>query len=576
MKKIFQFIKPYMLWTVIAPLFMVGEVVMDLLQPELMSDVIDKGIATGDKTYIIVTCLKMVGVAILGIIGGCGNMYFSTKAGYGFARDLRSDLYKKVQTFSFANIDRFKTGSLVTRLTNDVTQIQNAFTSIIRMLVRSPLLFIGGVIQVLRISPRLSLIVLAAMPLIGAMIAFVVKFGFPMFRIVQEKLDRTNVVMQENLAGVRVIKAFGRGEYERERFSSANDDLMDINRKAQRLMSTSFPIINLIMNFTLLAVYMVGGHSILNGAFGLETGDLMAVASYVTQILSSLTMSSFMLLHISRAKVSVDRVNEVLETQVDIEGKENSECKVEKGRIEFKNVSFRYPGQGGEPVLKNISFTAEPGSTVAILGSTGSGKSSLISLIPRLYDATEGSVLVDDRDVREYTLDNLRGGVGVALQESVLFTGSIAENLRWGDDNASDEEIRKMAKIAQADDFILKTADGYETELGQRGVNLSGGQKQRMCIARALVKKPKILILDDSTSAVDLTTEAEIQKNLRNVMGHCTVLIIAQRISSVMDADKILVMDNGRIIDEGTHEELKERCSVYREIVISQLGKESA
>lgn len=576
MKRLFSYIRPYLAWTLIAPLFMVGEVVMDLLQPELMSDVIDKGIATGDKTYIIVTCLKMVGVAILGIIGGCGNMYFSTKAGYGFARDLRSDLYKKVQTFSFANIDRFKTGSLVTRLTNDVTQIQNAFTSIIRMLVRSPLLFIGGVIQVLRISPRLSLIVLAAMPLIGAMIAFVVKFGFPMFRIVQEKLDRTNVVMQENLAGVRVIKAFGRGEYERERFSSANDDLMDINRKAQRLMSTSFPIINLIMNFTLLAVYMVGGHSILNGAFGLETGDLMAVASYVTQILSSLTMSSFMLLHISRAKVSVDRVNEVLETQVDIEGKENSECKVEKGRIEFKNVSFRYPGQGGEPVLKNISFTAEPGSTVAILGSTGSGKSSLISLIPRLYDATEGSVLVDDRDVREYTLDNLRGGVGVALQESVLFTGSIAENLRWGDDNASDEEIRKMAKIAQADDFILKTADGYETELGQRGVNLSGGQKQRMCIARALVKKPKILILDDSTSAVDLTTEAEIQKNLRNVMGHCTVLIIAQRISSVMDADKILVMDNGRIIDEGTHEELKERCSVYREIVISQLGKESA
>lgn len=576
MKRLFSYIRPYLAWTLIAPLFMVGEVVMDLLQPELMSDVIDKGIATGDKTYIIVTCLKMVGVAILGIIGGCGNMYFSTKAGYGFARDLRSDLYKKVQTFSFANIDRFKTGSLVTRLTNDVTQIQNAFTSIIRMLVRSPLLFIGGVIQVLRISPRLSLIVLAAMPLIGAMIAFVVKFGFPMFRIVQEKLDRTNVVMQENLAGVRVIKAFGRGEYERERFSSANDDLMDINRKAQRLMSTSFPIINLIMNFTLLAVYMVGGHSILNGAFGLKTGDLMAVASYVTQILSSLTMSSFMLLHISRAKVSVDRVNEVLETQVDIEGKENSECKVEKGRIEFKNVSFRYPGQGGEPVLKNISFTAEPGSTVAILGSTGSGKSSLISLIPRLYDATEGSVLVDDRDVREYTLDNLRGGVGVALQESVLFTGSIAENLRWGDDNASDEEIRKMAKIAQADDFILKTADGYETELGQRGVNLSGGQKQRMCIARALVKKPKILILDDSTSAVDLTTEAEIQKNLRNVMGHCTVLIIAQRISSVMDADKILVMDNGRIIDEGTHEELKERCSVYREIVISQLGKESA
>ena len=576
MKKIINYIKPYWLWTLIAPLFMLGEVVMDLLQPELMSSVINEGVIAGDKTYIIVTCLKMVGVAILGILGGCGNMFFSTKAGYAFARDLRSDLYTKVQSFSFANIDKFKTGSLVTRLTNDVTQIQNAFTSIIRMLVRSPLLFIGGVIQVFRISPRLALIVLAAMPLIGLMIGFVMKFGFPMFRVVQEKLDKTNVVMQENLAGVRVIKAFGRGAYERDRFSAANDDLMAINRKAQRIMSTSFPIVNLIMNFTLLAVYMSGGHMILDGAFGLETGDLMAFASYVTQILSSLTMSSFMLLHISRAKVSVDRVNEVLDTQVDIEGREGSKCKVEQGRVEFRNVSFRYPGQGGEPVLKNISFTAEPGSTVAILGSTGSGKSSLISLIPRLYDTTEGDVLVDGRSVRDYTLDNLRGGIGVALQESVLFTGSISENLRWGNEEATDEEIQQMAKIAQADDFILKTQDGYETGLGQRGVNLSGGQKQRMCIARALVKKPKILILDDSTSAVDLVTEAEIQKNLRDVMGHCTVFIIAQRISSVMDADKILVMDNGRIVDEGTHEELKERCDVYREIVVSQLGKEAA
>lgn len=576
MKKLFGYIKPYLAWTLIAPLFMVGEVVMDLLQPELMSNVIDKGVAAGDKHYIIMTCIKMVVVAILGIIGGCGNMYFSTKAGYAFARDLRSDLYTKVQSFSFANIDRFKTGSLVTRLTNDVTQIQNAFTSIIRMLVRSPLLFIGGVVQVLRISPRLALIVLIAMPLIGVVIYYIMKYGFPMFRIVQEKLDKTNVVMQENLAGVRVIKAFGRGDYERDRFSDANDELMDINQKAQRLMSTAFPIVNLIMNFTLLGVYMVGGHMILDGSFGLQTGDLMAFASYVTQILSSLTMSSFMLLHISRAKVSVDRVNEVLDTKVDIEGKEDSECKVEEGRVEFRNVSFSYPGQSGEPVLKNISFTAEPGSTVAILGSTGSGKSSLISLIPRLYDATEGEVLVDGRSVHDYTLDNLRGGIGVALQESVLFTGSIAENLRWGNENASDEEVQAMAKIAQAHDFIGKTKDGYDTELGQRGVNLSGGQKQRMCIARALVKRPKILILDDSTSAVDLATEAEIQKNLRDVMGHCTVFIIAQRISSVMDADKILVMDNGRIVDEGTHEELKERCDVYREIVVSQLGKESA
>ena len=576
MKKIFQFIKPYMLWTLIAPLFMVGEVVMDLLQPMLMSDIIDVGVQNGDKTFIILTCLKMVGAAILGIIGGCGNMYFSTKAGYSFARDLRSALYEKVQKFSFANIDKFKTGSLVTRLTNDVTQVQNAFTSIIRMLVRSPLLFIGGVVMVVTISPKLALAVVAAMPLLGVMIYFIMTRGFPMFRIAQEKLDRTNVVMQENLAGVRVIKAFGRTAYERDRFSTANDELMNINRKAQKLMATSFPIVNLIMNFTLLAIYVWGGHMVIDGSSGLAEGDLMAFASYVMQILSSLTMSSFMLLHISRAKVSVDRINEVLDTTLDIADRENSPHKVTEGKVEFENVSFRYPGQGGDPVLRNISFTAEPGSTVAILGSTGSGKSSLISLIPRLYDVCEGRVLVDGQDVRDYTLDNLRGGIGMALQESVLFTGSIAENLRWGDDNASDEEIQKMAQIAQADDFIRKTQDGYETELGQRGVNLSGGQKQRMCIARALVKRPKILILDDSTSAVDLTTEAEIQKNLREVMGHCTVFIIAQRISSVMDADKILVMDNGEIVDSGTHDELKERCEVYREIVISQLGKESA
>jgi len=582
-KKLFRFVKPYIPRAIIAVLFMIGEVYMDLLQPQFMSDVIDEGVASGEagKSYIVLSCLKMVGVAILGILGGCGNMFFSTRAGYAFARDLRSALYEKVQRFSFANIDKFKTGSLVTRLTNDVTQIQNAFTSVIRMLVRSPLLFVGGVIQVFRINHQLAMVVLCAMPLIGIMIGIVMKYGFPKFRIVQQKLDRTNVVMQENLAGIRVIKAFGRREYERRRFAEANDDLMQTHRSAQRIMSTSFPIINLIMNFTLLAVYMYGGHMIISnrlgtGSFNLQTGDLMAFASYVTQILSSLTMSSFTLLNISRAKVSIDRVNEILETEVDIEGTAGSSLTVEEGRVEFKNVSFRYPGQGGEPVLKNISFTAEPGSTVAILGSTGSGKTSLVSLIPRLYDAVEGDILVDGHSVHDYTLENLRRGIGVALQESVLFTGSIAENLRWGNDDATDEEIRQMAHIAQADDFIEKTVDGYDTELGQRGVNLSGGQKQRMCIARALIKKPRILILDDSTSAVDLATEAEIQKNLRTVMGQCTVFIIAQRISSVMDADKILVMDHGRIVDEGTHDELKERCDVYREIVISQLGKESA
>ncbi len=576
MKKLFRFVRPYLKWTLLAPLFMVGEVAMDLIQPKLMSAIIDEGVASGDTRQILIICLKMVGAALLGIIGGCGNGYFATKAAYSFARDMRSALYEKVQKFSFANIDQFKTGSLVTRLTNDVTQVQNAFTSIIRMLVRAPLLFIGGVFMVLTINARLSLIVLVAIPMIAAIVYLVVTRAFPMFRTAQEKMDRTNEVMQENLAGIRVIKAFGRNAYERDRFANANDELMNINRKAQKLMGLSFPLVNLVMNFTLLGMYVWGGNMVIDGRYGLESGDIMAFASYIMQILSSLTMSSFMLLFISRAKVSADRINEVLDAELDIVDSENSDYQVTEGRVEFKNVTFSYPGQAGEPVLQDVSFTAEPGSTVAILGSTGSGKTSMVSLIPRLYDVTGGSVLVDGHDVRKYTLDNLRHGIGVALQESVLFTGTIAENLRWGDDDASDEDIRQMAEIAQAHDFIGKTENGYETWLGQRGVNLSGGQKQRMCIARALVKKPKILILDDSTSAVDLATEAEIQKNLRSVMGHCTVFIIAQRISSVMDADKIIVMDEGQIVDIGTHDELKERCAVYREIVISQLGKESA
>ncbi len=576
MKKLYRFLKPYMKWTLLAPLFMVGEVIMDLLQPKLMSAIIDQGVAAGDTHMIIMTCLKMLLAALVGIVGGCGNAYFATKASYGFAKEMRSALYEKVQRFSFANIDQFKTGSLVTRLTNDVTQVQNAFTSIIRMLVRSPLLFIGGVVMAFTISPRLSLVVLAAIPVLAAIIYFIVTRAFPMFRVAQEKLDRTNVVMQENLAGVRVIKAFGRAGYEEERFAVANDELMNINRKAQKLMAMSFPMVNLVMNFALLAVYLWGGHMVIDGGFGLESGDIMAFASYITQILMSLTMSSMMLLFVSRAKVSVDRINEVLDAELDIADKEDSDLSVTQGRVEFDHVTFSYPGQSGEPVLRDISFTAEPGSTIALLGSTGSGKTSLISLIPRLYDVTGGRVLVDGHDVRDYTLDALRHGIGVALQESVLFTGSIAENLRWGNEDATDEEVRQMASIAQADDFIQKTENGYDTWLGQKGVNLSGGQKQRMCIARALVKRPKILILDDSTSAVDLATEAEIQKNLREVMGHCTVFIIAQRISSVMDADQILVMEEGRIVDAGTHEELSARCQVYQEIVSSQLGKETA
>lgn len=573
MKKLFKYLKPYMLPTLLAPLFMLLEVAMDLMQPALMSRVIDVGVANADKAYIVRTCILMFVCALLGVTGGLGNMYFSTRAGYGFARDLRSDLYRRIQSFSFSDIDRFKTGSLVTRTTNDVTQIQNAFTTCIRMLVRAPFLCIGGVVMVLVLNAKLSLVVLAAIPFLTVMIVFLLKRGRPLFTSMQEKLDRVNTVMQENLSGIRVVKAFARADHEKAKFKVANDDLCDSTMRAMMMMSMAFPLINLIMNATMILMYAFGGSMVFHGE--LTPGEIMAFSNYIMQILMSLTMSSFMLMFLSRAGVSIRRVLEVLNTQSDIVDGPDADAAVTRGEVAFDHVSFAYPGQSGN-VLSDITFTARAGETVAILGSTGSGKSTLISLIPRLYDASAGSVKIDGRDVRDYHLNTLRGAIGVALQESVLFTGTIEENLRWGDENASPEEIRHAAAIAQADSFVEKLADGYQTELGQRGVNLSGGQKQRLCIARALAKRPRILILDDSTSAVDLATEAEIQKGLRGAFGDMTVFIIAQRISSVMDADRILVMENGRVIDSGKHEELKKRCEVYREIVVSQLGEEAA
>ena len=573
MKKLFKYLKPYMLPTLLAPLFMLLEVAMDLMQPALMSRVIDVGVANADKAYIVRTCILMFVCALLGVTGGLGNMYFSTRAGYGFARDLRSDLYRRIQSFSFSDIDRFKTGSLVTRTTNDVTQIQNAFTTCIRMLVRAPFLCIGGVVMVLVLNAKLSLVVLAAIPFLTAMIVFLLKRGRPLFTSMQEKLDRVNTVMQENLSGIRVVKAFARADHEKAKFKVANDDLCDSTMRAMMMMSMAFPLINLIMNATMILMYAFGGSMVFHGE--LTPGEIMAFSNYIMQILMSLTMSSFMLMFLSRAGVSIRRVLEVLNTQSDIVDGPDADAAVTRGEVAFDHVSFAYPGQSGN-VLSDITFTARAGETVAILGSTGSGKSTLISLIPRLYDVSAGSVRIDGRDVRAYHLNTLRGAIGVALQESVLFTGTIEENLRWGDENASPEEIRHVAAIAQADPFVEKLADGYQTELGQRGVNLSGGQKQRLCIARALAKRPRILILDDSTSAVDLATEAEIQKGLRGAFGDMTVFIIAQRISSVMDADRILVMENGRVIDSGKHEELKKRCEVYREIVVSQLGEEAA
>lgn len=573
MKKLIPYIKPYMKWVIIAPLFMVVEVMCDLMQPTLMSDIIDKGVAVGDMSVILKTGALMLLCAFIGMLGGAGNMLFSAKAGFGFAKDLRSAIYRKIQSFSFANIDEFSTGSLVTRTTNDVTQVQNAFTQIMSMLVRSPLLCLGGVYHVFRINAKLAMIIMAVIPVLVVGIIIMFKITNPLFRKVQEKLDKVNIVMQENLAGIRVIKAFGRGDHEKQRFGGANSDLTSINTKAARNMAISFPLVNIIMNIAMILMYWFGGKMVFAG--DMQAGEIMAFTNYITQILMSLTMSSFALIFLSRASVSIGRINEVLSTKPDILSGANETAAVKTGRVEFRNVSFSYPGQSGDPVLKDISFTAEGGETVAILGATGAGKTTLVSLIPRLYDATAGEVLVDGVNVRDYNLTKLRGGIGVALQKSVLFTGTIADNLRWGDANASSAVVEEAAQIAQAQPFIDTSVDGYTTMLGQGGVNLSGGQKQRLSIARALVKHPAVLILDDSTSAVDLATEAEIQKGLREVMSDMTVFIIAQRVSSVMDADKIIVMENGRIADIGKHNELRQRCEIYREIVVSQLGKEA-
>lgn len=567
MKKLLPYLRPYLAFTIIAPLFMLLEVWMDILSPLYMSSIINDGVAVGDTQHIIYTSVKMVAVAIIGVIGGVGNMYFSTKAGYGFAKELRAAVYRKIQSFSFANIDQFKTGSLVTRTTNDIAQIQNAFTTCIRMLVRAPFLCIGGVAAILAISPRLSLVVLVGMVVMGLLVFVMMKYAMPMFKRMQDKLDNVNVVMQENLAGIRVIKAFGRSEYEKKRFNAANDELANTSMRAMRLMSLSFPLVSLIMNVIMVMMYWFGGMFVFDGA--MRAGDIMAFSNYITQILMALTQSSIMLVFVSRAQVSFARVNEVLNTSVDIADGPDASATVEKGSVEFRNVSFRYPGDSAN-VLMDISFSAAPGETVAILGSTGAGKSTLVNLIPRLYDATEGSVKVFGADVKQYRLRELRGRIGVAPQRAALFRGTIRENLQWGKPGATDEEITRALTVAQAADFVFASPEGLDRHIEQGGRNLSGGQRQRLTIARALVGEPDILILDDSASALDYATDARLRRAIRESTRDMTVFIVSQRVSSIRQADAILVLDDAHLAGVGTHEALMRDCAVYREIALSQ------
>ena len=573
-KRYAAYIKPYLSAFLLAPLLMLTEVFGEILLPKFMSMIINNGVADRDTGYIIRMGIIMVLTAIVMAAGGIGGAYFSAKASICFTSDLRDALFAKVQNFSFKNIDQYSTGSLVTRLTNDVQQVQNVTMMGLRLLFRAPGMLIGALIMAFLMNAKLALVILIVIPFLSIAIVTIMVKAFPRFTLMQKKIDKLNSGIQEALTNVRVIKSFVREDYEEEKFQTMNQDLKDSSLNAMKIVIATMPIMMFAMNVTTLAVVWYGGNIIIAG--NMQVGGLTAFTTYIVQILMSLMMLSMVLLQSSRAIASVKRISEVLDTEIDLtdENASRKDLKVTEGKVEFKDVAFSDGNEGGEKILEHINFTAEPGKVLGIIGTTGSGKTSLVQLIPRLYDVTEGQVLVDGVDVREYSLKNLRDGVGMVLQKNVLFSGTIDENLRWGNEEASEEEVRSAAGAAQADGFVISFTKGYDSDLGQGGSNVSGGQKQRLCIARALLKKPKILILDDSTSAVDTATEAKIRESFSTTLKDTTKIIIAQRIGSVESADKIIVLDDGKIIGMGTHEELMKNCEAYQEIYYSQRDRE--
>jgi len=574
MKRYAKYAKPYKSAFLIGPCLMLTEVFGDIMLPKLMSLIINNGVAQRDAGYIVRIGLVMVAVACIMAASGIGGAYFSAKASICFTSDLRRDLFARVQQFSFRNIDDYSTGSLVTRLTNDVQQVQMVMMMTLRMALRSPGMLIGALIMAFIMNWRLAVIILIVVPVLTAVIAWILRTSYPRFEVMQKKLDALNSGIQEALTNVRVIKSFVREDFEKEKFRHANEELQESSLNALKIVIATMPVMMLAMNITTLAVVWYGGNLIIGGS--MPIGDLTAFTTYIVQILMSLMMLSMVFLQSSRAMASVHRIDEVMRTEIDLTDEQAGEKDrlVTEGRVEFRDVSFSYAADCSDPVLEHISFTAEPGQTIGIVGATGSGKTSLVQLIPRLYDVTAGEVLVDGVNVKDYSLHNLRNGVGMVLQKNVLFSGTIEENLRWGDADVSEEELRRFSDAAQADSFVMSFAKGYDTDMGQGGVNVSGGQKQRLCIARALLKKPRILILDDSTSAVDTATEAKIRESFSTTLKDTTKFIIAQRIGSVEDADQILVMGDGRIIGSGTHQELLDSCEAYQEIYYSQRDRE--
>lgn len=576
-KKLAKYINGLWHLCIVSALGMIVEAVCELALPSIANMIYEKCAAvSGDpnaaqdvKSYVIKIGVLMFVMAVVGLCGGLATMKASSVVSQKFSYRLRSDMYKKISDFSFKNIDEFSTSSLTTRMTNDVTLLQNTLMMGLRILVRAPALLIVSAVFAFSINAKLSLILVVMLPIMIVIVALILKFGFPMFQKMQKKIDNVNRVVQENLIGIRVVKAFVREDREKEKFHKASDELAKQGSKAAGLVVTVMPILMLMMNVVIVYIYYKGSLDAANPNVKMDVGQISVLASYIVQVLMNIMMVSMLMLQLTRAKACGDRVVEVLDTDIDIKNPENAFVPENpQGNVEFKNVCFGY--NKGDNVLENINFKANAGNIVGIIGSTGCGKSSLVNLIPRLYDVTGGEVLVDGVNVKDYDLTALRDMIGVVLQKNVLFSGTIKENIRWGKKDATDDEIIAACKAAQAHDFIMRQPNGYDTDLSQGGLNLSGGQKQRLCIARAMIKSPKILILDDSTSAVDTATEAKIREAFYNELADTTVIIIAQRISSVKDADEIVVLDDGKIDAVGTHDELMKSCEIYQEIYTTQ------
>ena len=569
LKTLLPYAKKYKLFAILTPLCIVGEVLLETRIPVLMSNIVDIGIPNQNIKYVVVVGLSMMLMALCSLAFGALASIFGAKAGMGFAAELRKAMFSRIQDYSFSNIDKFSTSSLVTRLTTDVNRVQMAFMMTLRMMVRAPLMLIVATFMALRINASLATIFLVAIPFLGFCLGTIAAKTYPRFRAMMEKFDFMNATVQENLVAIRVVKAFVRGDFEIEKFDGALDELQSYSVRAEKMLALNSPIMQTTIYSCIIAILWFGGNQIVVGS--MQTGDLMAFISYVTQILSSLMMITMIFISMVMSRASMQRIAEVLKEEIDIDDDHASaDVQVEDGSIVFEDVSFSYYKDPDNTVLENINLEIKSGETIGIIGGTGSSKTTLVQLIPRLYDTLSGRVLVGGHDVRDYKLETLREAVGMVLQKNVLFSGSINSNLRWGDGDASVEEIREACRAAQADDFVTSFPEGYETDLGQGGVNVSGGQKQRLCIARALLKKPKIIILDDSTSAVDTATDAKIRAAFREKLADTTTIIIAQRISSVSDADKIIVMDDGKINGIGTHEELIKNNAIYREVYESQ------